>query len=175
MNNKYFSLLNYEGDVLKMIKEGENVYAIFDQWNEIVTDLSRSELFQFLEGDITITDSKGNVWNWESAHRDAKPSLEKIFTYVNTPVSNYTNPSDEGHIDSPQDWLNSALIFARALSLTLEENEGIVVDIVGDMDAGEDVDQVIVFSQDEQIRVIPSDRPDFREGDFITIISYNEN
>lgn len=45
---------------------------------------------------------------------------------------NYTRPNSD-ELDEPKDWLNSALIFARTLSLILEENTGIVVKLKGDM------------------------------------------
>lgn len=49
-------------------------------------------------------------------------------------MPNYTRPDlvDQGHEDDPKDWLASSLIFGRALSLLLKENEGIVVDAAGD-------------------------------------------
>jgi hypothetical protein len=46
---------------------------------------------------------------------------------------NYTNPNDEKCEDTPEDWLNSSLIFAKALSNLLNINEGILIDLKGDM------------------------------------------
>jgi len=76
---------------------------------------------------------------------------------------NYTKPNEPNHEDSPQDWLNSSLLFARTLSLILEPGHGIVVDVKGDMDLGEGVEKVIVFNRDEQIVVEAFDR-DLEEG-----------
>jgi len=76
---------------------------------------------------------------------------------------NYTKPNEPNHEDSPQDWLNSSLLFARTLSLILEPGMGIVVDVKGDMDLGEGVKKVIVFNRDEQIVVESFDR-DLEEG-----------
>jgi hypothetical protein len=70
---------------------------------------------------------------------------------------NYTNPDDPNHQDSPDEWLNSALIFAGALGELLKENEGVVVDIT-DSDADFDgVSKVIVYKSDGMIRIIESD------------------
>ena len=76
---------------------------------------------------------------------------------------NYTKPNEPNHEDSPQDWLNSSLLFARTLSLILEPGMGIVVDVKGDMDLGERVEKVIVFNRDEQIVIEAFDR-DVKEG-----------
>jgi hypothetical protein len=88
---------------------------------------------------------------------------------------NYTNPDDPNHQDDPKDWLNSALVFARALALIFHEGEGIVVNVVGDMDMG-DTKKVLVYYKDEQVRVIPfDDRPDIEEGEFVNVFDFNEN
>jgi hypothetical protein len=76
---------------------------------------------------------------------------------------NYTKPNESNHEDSPKDWLNSSLLFARTLSLILEPGHGIVVDVKGDVDLGEGVEKVIVFNRDEQIVVESFDR-DLEEG-----------
>jgi hypothetical protein len=83
---------------------------------------------------------------------------------------NYTRPDDEDHEDSPMEWLNAALIFTRALSLILEEREGVVVDIEGDVynPAGESK-KVIVF-RDKGMIYIEDFEKDLEEGTFCTII-----
>ena len=60
-------------------------------------------------------------------------------------MENYTNPEQSGQAQNPQDLLNASLIFAKALGLILNEGEGIVVDITGDVVLGDDVNKVIVF------------------------------
>ena len=60
-------------------------------------------------------------------------------------MENYVNPEQSGQEQNPQDLLNASLIFARALGLILNEGEGIVVDINGDVSLGDDVNKVIVF------------------------------
>ena len=83
---------------------------------------------------------------------------------------NYTRPnSDES--DEPKDWLNSALIFARTLSLILEENTGIVVKLKGDManPINPDSDRVVVFKKDKMIHVDDIQDDTLQEGDWIKI------
>jgi hypothetical protein len=64
---------------------------------------------------------------------------------------NYTKPNNLNHQDTPQDWLNSSLVFARTLSLLLERGEGIIVDVKGDVNLGEGINKVIVFNRNKQI------------------------
>jgi hypothetical protein len=66
---------------------------------------------------------------------------------------NYTKPNDLNHQDTPQDWLNTSLVFARTLSLLLERGEGIIVDVKGDVNLGEGINKVIVFNRNKQIIV----------------------
>lgn len=83
---------------------------------------------------------------------------------------NYTNPNDPDYQDKPEDWLNSALILVRALSLILSEKEGIVVDIKGDAQFQMDpeVKQVIVFKEDRMIRIIEC-HSDLEEGQYVKL------
>ncbi len=88
---------------------------------------------------------------------------------------NYTRPNDKGYKDSPEDWLNSALIFSRALSVLLEENEGVVVSIKGDAvnPINPDSDRVVVFYKDRMIHIDDIQDPNLKEGDFIRIVEEN--
>ena len=63
---------------------------------------------------------------------------------------NYTNANDPDYQDKPEDWLNSALIFSGALGNLLQINEGVVVELKGDMKFQFDteVKKVIVFRND---------------------------
>jgi hypothetical protein len=83
---------------------------------------------------------------------------------------NYTNPNDPDYQDRPGDWLNSALVFARALSLILKEREGIVVDIKGDAQFQMDpeVKRVIVFKEDLTVRIIEC-QADLEEGQYVKL------
>lgn len=83
---------------------------------------------------------------------------------------NYTNVNDPDYQDKPEDWLNSSLIFARALSLVLREREGVVVDIVGDakFQLDESVKKVVVFRREGQV-VITECEEDIEEGQFVMV------
>jgi hypothetical protein len=76
---------------------------------------------------------------------------------------NYTNPENAGEGQNPQDLINASLIFARALGLILKDGEGIVVDIVGDINLGEEVKKVIVFEYNNQVHIYKCEE-DLEEG-----------
>lgn len=78
-------------------------------------------------------------------------------------MENYTNPELTGQEQNPQDLLNASMLFARALGLIFKENEGIVVDVKGDVKLAEDVTKVIVFRQDNQIHIFKCEE-DVEEG-----------
>lgn len=78
-------------------------------------------------------------------------------------MENYTNPEQSGQEQNPQDLLNASLLFARALGLIFNENEGIVVDVSGDVKLGDEVKKVIVFRQNNQIHIFKCDE-DVEEG-----------
>jgi hypothetical protein len=84
---------------------------------------------------------------------------------------NFTNPEQAGQLQNPQDLLNASLIFARALGLILNEGEGIVVDIVGEMNLGNDVKKVIVFEHENQVHIYKCEE-DLPEG---SAVSMNQN
>lgn len=89
---------------------------------------------------------------------------------------NYTNSNDPNYEDRPEDWLNSSLIFARTLSLILQENEGMIVEIQGDMNFfnDESVKKVIVYKNEGKIRVIECE-DDLPEGQFVIVHDINPN
>jgi len=78
-------------------------------------------------------------------------------------MENYTNPEERVQQQDPQELLNASILFARALGLIFKENEGIVVDVKGDMDLGNDTKKVIVFRQNDQIHVFKCE-DDVEEG-----------
>jgi hypothetical protein len=83
-------------------------------------------------------------------------------------MENYVNPEQSGQEQNPQDLLNASLIFARALGLILNEGEGIVVDINGDVSLGDDVNKVIVFKKDEQVHTFKFEE-DLPEGTAVSL------
>ena len=73
-------------------------------------------------------------------------------------MENYITPEgQEGQDNAPQDLLNASMLFARALGLIFKEDEGIVVDVNGDVKLGDDVKKVIVFRQNNQIHIFKCD------------------
>ena len=78
-------------------------------------------------------------------------------------MENYTNAEQSGQEQAPQDLLNASMLFARALGLIFKENEGIVVDVKGDVKLPEDVSKVIVFRQNDQIHIFKCEE-DVEEG-----------
>lgn len=81
---------------------------------------------------------------------------------------NNLKPDQEGYQDNPKDLLNASLLFARALGLILKENEGIVVDVVGDIDLGEECKKVIVFKHENQVHIYKCEE-DIPEGNAVNM------
>lgn len=81
---------------------------------------------------------------------------------------NHLNPNEENYQDNPQDLLNASLLFARALGLILKEGEGIVVDVTGDINLGEEVKKVIVFKFENQVHIYKCEE-DIPEGNAVTM------
>ena len=83
-------------------------------------------------------------------------------------MENQTNPEQTGTEQVGQgqnslDVLNASLLFARALGLIFKDNEVIVVNVMGDVNLGDDAKKVIVFKQNEQIHIFRCDE-DIEEG-----------
>lgn len=76
---------------------------------------------------------------------------------------NTTSKGQPGDTYDEKSLKNSSLIFARALGLILSEGEGVVVDIVNDINLGEDVKKVIVLNHDSQIHIFKCEE-DLSEG-----------
>jgi hypothetical protein len=83
-------------------------------------------------------------------------------------MENTTNTQGAGEGQQAQDLINASMIFARAIGFILQEGEGIVVDIVGDINLGEDVKKVIVFKKDEQVHIYRCDE-DIEEGTAVNL------
>jgi hypothetical protein len=56
---------------------------------------------------------------------------------------------------SHQDLMNASLLFSKALSLILDDKQGIVVDVVPDsgVDMGENTTKVVIYRLENQIHV----------------------
>lgn len=75
--------------------------------------------------------------------------------------NNETNQTE--NLSNPQDLLNAALIFARALSFIFEDNQGIVVDLKGEIELTDGVEKVIVFKNQDKIHIYKCEE-DIPEG-----------
>lgn len=69
-----------------------------------------------------------------------------------------------------QDWFKAAMIFAKALGLILEEDQGIIADLTETtkIPGFEDINKVIVFRKDNQVHIAPCDE-DIPEGSTVTL------
>ena len=66
---------------------------------------------------------------------------------------NQLNLNEQTNSENAQDLLNASLIFARALSLILEDSQGIVVDLQGGIELSSDTNKVIVFKHEDQVHI----------------------
>jgi hypothetical protein len=82
MNNRRLGLINYEGDVLAMVKAGENRFEIYDQWNKLLEVASANDICDWLDGNRGIVDSEGRTWYWDEHHRDAQTPIGQILQYI---------------------------------------------------------------------------------------------
>jgi hypothetical protein len=69
-----------------------------------------------------------------------------------------------------QDWYKAAMIFAKALGLILDEDQGIIIDLndttkIPELD---DVNKVIVFRKDNQVHIAPCTE-DIAEGETVIL------
>jgi hypothetical protein len=83
-------------------------------------------------------------------------------------MENNVTPEGQGQPDQPQDLLNASMLFARALGLIFKEEEGIVVDVKGDIKLADDVKKVIVFRQNDQIHIFKCEE-DVEEGMMVNL------
>lgn len=83
---KYLELVNYEGPCLKMarVPNDPDKFVIYDQWDYTCEILSLRELCDWLEGKMSVCDSKGKEWYYPQEHEEAKPNLYKIIKWIYT-------------------------------------------------------------------------------------------
>ena len=81
---------------------------------------------------------------------------------------NHLKPNEQGYQDNPKDLLNASLIFARALGLIMKEGEGIVIDVTGEVDLGDDTKKVIVFEYQNQVHIYKCEE-DLPEGTVVNM------
>lgn len=79
---KKLELVNYEGPVLTLIKITQDEFKLIDQWKKEIRKLSRVEVLQYLTGEIELEDSSGKSYSHLKTHREAKPNLKKVDSFL---------------------------------------------------------------------------------------------
>jgi hypothetical protein len=57
--------------------------VITDEKKEIIDILYGEEMQDFINGEFSVTDSKGRTWLYTKEHENAKPTKEKIEQFLN--------------------------------------------------------------------------------------------
>lgn len=80
-------------------------------------------------------------------------------------MENTTDPNQ-----NQQDWYKASMIFAKALGLILDEDQGIIVDLneTTKIPGLEDINKVIVFRKDNQVHIAPCTE-DIAEGETVIL------
>lgn len=77
---KSIELLNYEGPVLQLEKTDR--LLLIDQWKSPIAEVTLTGLISFLNGDISIADSRGKLWNFAISSLEARTDYNKIINFV---------------------------------------------------------------------------------------------
>jgi len=77
------TLLNSEGDILKVSKyyldsRSEYRFVIYDQYKQSISDLTLEGFDDFINGVITLRDSKNVEYLYPSFSKDMRPTLREI-------------------------------------------------------------------------------------------------
>ena len=78
-------LLNYEGPVLRANKreKGKNtVFEIVDQWNIVIEEFDMAKFLRFIDGQISVKDSKGKEWMYTTASEEAKCPPDVLINFI---------------------------------------------------------------------------------------------
>ena len=81
--NKTLSLINYEGDALKLLRVNSNEFVIYDQWDSIVEVLTLEELCDWMDGEFPLVDSRCKNWIYPDHSKEAKQRTFKLINYIN--------------------------------------------------------------------------------------------
>ena len=74
-------LINYEGNCLEAIKNGDLIY-IKDQYGVELRVITPMGLLNFMDGEFDIVDSRGNKWNYPSESEESKPKMYKVYEFL---------------------------------------------------------------------------------------------
>lgn len=73
---------------------------------------------------------------------------------------------DKETVQVDQNLYNATMLLSKAFSFMLEENDGIVVDVFGDVKLPENVKKVVIVKVDGDIKIFNFDE-DLPEGSFV--------
>lgn len=79
---KKIGILNYEGDVITLIKVSDSVFQFQDEWKNPILSCGYQTVLAFLLGEISLFDQKNRAWNYAVAHVDAKTSKQQILNFI---------------------------------------------------------------------------------------------
>jgi hypothetical protein len=82
-------LLNSEGDILKAFKTQQG-FMIMDEYKEIIATLTQDELFDFTRGNLELTNSKGENFNYSTFPGSMKPDLKMLDEFIGIDTSGFT-------------------------------------------------------------------------------------
>lgn len=151
-NNMHkFNFISQETNLLTYLITSEtssdlSTQVTYDTSSEFLSKLFSSAYPHLLKEGLIELSIEGNVKITQSGRKaltDAAQNLQK---------------SNIMHTINSTDLENCTLIFARAIGLLLQKNEGIVVDLMSNMKLGDSsITSVIVLSRGGQIHIIPNE------------------
>jgi len=83
-----FTLLNSEGDILKVSKyyldsRSEYRFVIIDQYKQSISDLTLEGFDDFINGKMTLRDSKNVEYHYPSFSKGMRRTLQEIQSFKN--------------------------------------------------------------------------------------------
>jgi hypothetical protein len=80
-NKKTIELLNSEGPILTATKT-DHGYEIRDQYKNDIAVLSESEIQRFVHGNLVMSNSKGELFNYSTYPGSMKPNLKELDEFI---------------------------------------------------------------------------------------------
>lgn len=79
--NDRIGLLNFEGDVLQLVRDGQ-MFTVIDQWKKPVAKLTIEGVLKYCSGDISIYDTAGTEWSFLKESENARVKLSKLTEFL---------------------------------------------------------------------------------------------
>lgn len=85
-------LLNSEGPIMTMYREDNTGYYIIvhEQRNELIAILNEQEVYDFVHGDLEITDIDNNKYKYGTYPGSMKPDLKRLDQFIRIDTTNKT-------------------------------------------------------------------------------------